>query len=118
MSIERIDSGEILSQAVIHNGIAYVCGQTATDRSKDIKGQTAEILAKIDDRLKRCGTDKSKMLMVTIYLADMTQKNDMNEVWKDWLGDLARPAHSLLKIRSESISTPPSPFKAYSLPPL
>ncbi len=94
MSIERIDSGEILSQAVIHNGIAYVCGQTATDRSKDIKGQTAEILAKIDDRLKRCGTDKSKMLMVTIYLADMTQKNDMNEVWKDWLGDLARPARA------------------------
>lgn len=94
MSIERLDSGEILSQATIHNGIAYICGQTATDRSVGIKEQTAEVLAKIDDRLARCGTDKSKMLMVTIYLADMSQKNDMNEVWKDWLGDLARPARA------------------------
>lgn len=94
MSIERLDSGEILSQATIHNGIAYVCGQTATDRSADIKGQTAEVLAKIDDRLARCGTDKSKLLMVTIYLADMTQKSEMNEVWADWLGTLARPARA------------------------
>ncbi len=94
MSIERLDSGEILSQATIHNGVAYICGQTATDRSVGIKEQTAEVLAKIDDRLARCGTDKSKMLMVTIYLADMSQKNDMNEVWKDWLGDLARPARA------------------------
>ncbi len=94
MSIDHIDSGEILSQAVVHNGIAYVCGQTATDRSTDIKGQTAEILAKIDDRLARCGTDKSKLLMVTIYLADMSQKAEMNEVWLDWMGDLARPARA------------------------
>lgn len=94
MSIERLDSGEILSQATIHNGIAYICGQTATDRSVGIKEQTAQVLAKIDDRLARCGTDKSKMLMVTIYLADMTQKNDMNDVWKEWLGDLARPARA------------------------
>lgn len=94
MSIERIDSGEILSQATIHNGIAYICGQTATDRSKDILGQTEEVLAKIDDRLAKCGTDKSKMLMVTIYLADMSQKNGMNEAWKAWLGDLPRPARA------------------------
>ena len=71
MSIARIDSGDILSQVVIHDGIAYVCGQTAGDRSADIKGQTAEVLAKIDDRLARAGTDKSKLLMVNIYLADM-----------------------------------------------
>jgi enamine deaminase RidA (YjgF/YER057c/UK114 family) len=92
--IERLDSGEILSQATIHNGVAYICGQTATDRSADIKGQTAEVLAKIDDRLARCGTDKSKMLMVTIYLSDMSQKAGMNEVWTAWMGTLPRPARA------------------------
>ncbi len=94
MSIERIESGDILSQVVIHGGIAYVCGQTASDRSADIKGQTVEVLAKIDDRLTRAGTDKSKLLMVTIYLADMSQKAAMNDVWRDWLGDLPRPARA------------------------
>lgn len=94
MTVERLDSGEILSQATIHNGVAYVCGLTATDRGLDIRGQTREVLAKIDDRLAKCGTDKSKLLMVTIYLADIAQKAEMNEVWKEWLGDLARPARA------------------------
>ena len=94
MSIARIDSGDILSQVIIHDGIAYVCGQAAGDRSADIKGQTAEVLAKIDDRLARAGTDKSKLLMVNIYLADMSQNAEMNDVWRDWLGDLARPSRA------------------------
>lgn len=94
MGVEHVDSGEILSQATIHAGVVYVCGQTAADRSAGIKGQTTEVLAKIDDRLARCGTDKSKLLMVTIYLADMTLKAEMNEVWKAWIGDLPRPARA------------------------
>ena len=94
MSIERIDSAEIHTQVVIHGGVAYVCGQTAKDRSADIKGQTAEVLAKLDDRLARAGTDKSKLLMVNIYLADMAQRNQMNEVWQDWLGTAPRPARA------------------------
>ena len=94
MSVQHLDSGEYLSQATIHNGIAYVCGQTASDCDADIKGQTAETLAKIDDRLAKCGTDKSKILMATIYLSDMSMKADMNEVWIDWVGDLQRPARA------------------------
>lgn len=94
MSVEHLDSGEILSQATIHNGIAYVCGQTAADRDGDITAQTKEVLAKIDDRLAKCGTDKSKMLMVTIYMSDMSEKSAMNDVWLDWLGDTIRPARA------------------------
>lgn len=94
MEIQRIDSGETLSRAVVHGGIAYLCGLTATDRSKDIAGQTQEVLDKIDAYLGQCGTDKSKMLMVTIYLADMSHKQAMNAVWMNWLGDLARPARA------------------------
>ena len=94
MTIKRIDSGQTLSQATIHNGVAYVCGQTATDRSVGLKAQTAEVLAKIDDRLAKCGTDKSKLLMVTIYLSDMSMKSEMNEAWFEWMGDLPRPARA------------------------
>lgn len=94
MSVEHLDSGEILSQATIHNGVAYVCGQTAADREGDIAAQTKEVLSKIDDRLAKCGTDKTKILMVTIYLADMSEKSAMNKVWLDWLGDIKRPARA------------------------
>ena len=94
MSVTKHQSGEILSQAVVHNGVAYIAGQTASDRSADMKGQTAEVLAKIDDRLAMVGSDKTRILMATIYLSDMAQKPAMNEAWKAWMGDLERPARA------------------------
>ena len=69
--MKLLDSGEILSQATIYNGTANVCGLMADDKSLDAKGQTEQILAKIDDCLAKCGTDKSKLLMATIYLTNM-----------------------------------------------
>ncbi len=94
MTIEHLDSGDILSQAVTHGDTVYLCGLTATDRSLDITGQTKEVLDKIDDRLAKCGTDKSQLLIATIYLTEIALKPAMNEVWKDWLGDLNRPARA------------------------
>ncbi len=94
MTMEHLDSGEILSQAVTCNGIVYPCGLTADDRSANIRTQTEEVLKKIDDRLARCGTDKSKPLMATVYLTDIDQKAEMNEAWTAWLGDLKRPARA------------------------
>ena len=34
------------------------------------------------------------MLMATIYLTNMNDKEGMNEAWTDWLGDLERPARA------------------------
>lgn len=94
MTVEHLNSGEILSQATIYNGVVNVCGLTADDMSLDAKGQTEQILAKIDDRLAQCGTDKSKLLMATIYMSDMSQKPKMNEAWTAWMGSLERPARA------------------------
>ena len=94
MTVEHLNSGEILSQATIYNGVVYVCGLTADDMSLGMKEQIEQILAKIDDRLAQCGTDKSKILMATIYLSDMSQKPQMNEAWVAWMGSLERPARA------------------------
>lgn len=96
MTIQHLDSGETLSQAVITGDTVFVCGLTATNRDLDIKGQTEEVLAKIDDRLAKCGSDKSKLLNVTIYLTEIKQKPAMNDAWKAWLGDLNRPARACI----------------------
>jgi enamine deaminase RidA (YjgF/YER057c/UK114 family) len=94
MTVEHLNSGEILSQATIYNDVVNVCGLTADDQSLDAKGQTEQILVKIDSRLASCGTDKSKLLMATIYLTNMDDKSGMNEAWTAWLGDLERPARA------------------------
>ena len=94
MTVEHLNSGEILSQATIYNSVVNVCGLTADNLSLNAKGQTEQILAKIDDRLASCGTNKSKLLMATIYLTNMDDKSGMNEAWTAWLGDLERPARA------------------------
>ena len=85
MNITRHDQNDIMSKVVEHNGVVYVSGNTADDNSVDIREQTAQILKKIDGYLAQAGTDKSKLLSATVYVADMSQKPMMNEVWQAWL---------------------------------
>jgi enamine deaminase RidA (YjgF/YER057c/UK114 family) len=96
MTVEHLDSGEFLSQAVIHSDTVYLCGLTATDCELDVAGQTEEVLVKIDDRLAQCGSDKSQLLSATIYLTKIKLKPAMNEIWKAWLGELNRPARACI----------------------
>ncbi|MEL0029122.1 MAG: RidA family protein, partial [Perlucidibaca sp.] len=52
---------------------------------QDIRGQTAQVLAMVDDLLAQAGSDKSRLLSVQIYLADLADYGGMNEVWDAWL---------------------------------
>ena len=90
MSIKRTEIGPIMSRTAEHNGVVYLCGLTADDRSADVKGQTKEILDKIDALLASAGSSKSKLLTATVYLSDMSTKTAMNEVWQTWI-DPANP---------------------------
>ena len=52
--------------------------------------QAVKVLARIDESLAMCGTDKSKILSAMIYLADVTQKKELNRAWDEWV-DRANP---------------------------
>ncbi|WP_342619864.1 RidA family protein [Rhodoferax sp. GW822-FHT02A01] len=69
--IKRLDVGARMSEVAVHNGVAYLAGQVAEDGSQDIGGQTRQVLAAIDALLARVGSDKSKILMTQIFLADL-----------------------------------------------
>ena len=84
-SIQRLHVATRYSEAAIHQGTVYLAGQVPNDVSKDIKGQTAEVLAMIDDLLAQAGSDKNHLLSVTVYLTDMADYAEMNEVWDAWL---------------------------------
>ena len=72
MSINRIQPGKRLSAAVVHGDTIYIAGQIAGDAATDVKGQTQQILKKFDELLAAAGSNKSKLLSATIWLADMT----------------------------------------------
>lgn len=97
--IERIDPSKRLSPAVIHNGLAYLTGQVAADGAADISTQTAQVLAKIDQLLKKCGTDRSRMLSAQVWLADIADFDAMNKVWEKWLESCMPPARATVEAR-------------------
>ena len=83
--IQRFDVGARLSDMAVHNGVAYLAGQVPDDASQDIRGQTAQVLAMVDALLARAGSDKSRLLMVQIFLADLSDFDGMNAVWDAWV---------------------------------
>ena len=67
MSIERLHSGQRMSQAVIHGDTVYLAGQVAQDaKGAPVAEQTKNILDRIDGLLAEAGSDKSKILSATI----------------------------------------------------
>ena len=98
MSIDRIRPGEWNARAVIHNGTAYLSGIVADDKTLPMKGQTEQVLAKIDDALAAAGTDKSKLLSSVVYLADIEQKDAMNEAWMAWIDRDSLPARAAVGV--------------------
>ena len=96
-AILRKGVGPVLSTSVEYHGFVYLAGITADDLSQDVSGQTRQILAKIDDLLEANGTDKSRLLNAQIWLKDIRDRDAMNKLWVEWLGDEGRPARACVE---------------------
>ena len=97
MSIQRFHVGPRLSEMAVHNGTIYLAGQVAEDASQDISGQTRQILAAIDKLLAEVGSDKTRILSTTIYLADMADFAGMNAAWDAWVVPGATPPRATVE---------------------
>jgi enamine deaminase RidA (YjgF/YER057c/UK114 family) len=98
MSITRIGVGKRMSAAVAHGDTVYLAGQVAeATAGKSVAEQTSEILATIDRLLAEAGSDKTKLLMVNIYLADMSTFAEMNSVWDTWVPQGNTPARATVQ---------------------
>lgn len=94
MDIERFDTGQRMSQAVIHGDTIYLAGQVG-EPGATVTEQTREALARVDDLLSRCGSSRQRLLQVTIWLADMqTDFAEMNAVWDEWVPTGAAPTRA------------------------
>lgn len=99
MTIKRHQTGTRMSRVVIHQGVAYLCGQVAEDDTADIIGQTRSMLTKVDTLLTDIGSDRSKLLSATLYLADMADFDAMNSVWDNWVPAGHAPARACVEAK-------------------
>ena len=102
MSIKRLHTGPRMSQVVIHGNTIYTAGIVADDANADVGGQTGQILDKIDTYLKEAGSDKSRILMATIWLSDIHSFDEMNAVWDMWIAKDIPPARACVESRLAS----------------
>ena len=98
MTIQRLEAGPRMSQAVINNGIVYLAGQVAKE-GEDVETQTRSVLGEIDRLLALAGTDKSRLLTATIWLVDIGQFAAMNKVWDAWVDPKNTPARATGEVK-------------------
>lgn len=89
-----------MNQMVAYNGLVFTAGQVAEENAgKSVAEQTAEILRNIDSLLAEAGTDKSRILSTTIYLADIASFGEMNQVWDGWVAPDGKPVRATVEAR-------------------
>ena len=97
--IQRFQVGKRLSEMAIYNGVAYLAGQVPEDDSLDMYGQTQQVLAEIDKWLAQAGTDKSKILMAQVFVADMAEFDEMNRAWDEWVTQNNAPPRAAVEAK-------------------
>jgi enamine deaminase RidA (YjgF/YER057c/UK114 family) len=95
--IIRTEPNKVLSKAVEFHGFVFLQGVVAQDPTKDIKGQTREVLDQIDALLEIHGTDNTRILQAQIWLKDIRDREAMNELWCAWLPAGGAPARACVQ---------------------
>lgn len=95
----RLAPEERLTGAVVYNGLIHLAGQVADNPDLDAQGQMADILQQVDALLAEAGTDKSRLISVQIFLADMADMEGMNRAWDAWLDRANKPARATVQAK-------------------
>ena len=101
-TIKRVNVAKRLSDMAVFNNVAYLAGQVADDVSQDVTGQTAQVLATIDKLLAEAGTDRTRILMAQIFVANMKEFDGMNKAWDAWVADGNAPPRATIEARLAS----------------
>jgi enamine deaminase RidA (YjgF/YER057c/UK114 family) len=76
----------LFSQATKFNGMVFIAGQGA-HFAGDIKAHTDRVLKELEKRLQEAGSSMEKVLKVNVYLDDIKDYKEMNEVFKGRFGN-------------------------------
>lgn len=98
MSIERFGTTRRYSDVVVHGNTVYLVEVPQT-LDADISTQTREVLASVEQLLEKAGSDKSRLLQVSLYLREMADYEAMNAVWDEWVPEGTAPSRACVEAR-------------------
>jgi len=88
--IHRTNPQPQWSDAVTHNGTAYFV--EVPESGDTIEAQALAVFTQAERTLSLCGSDKSRLLMATIYLKHIRDRAAFNAMWEQWLPKGCAPA--------------------------
>lgn len=93
------------SQAIVSNGLVFVSGQlpivpqTGLFPEGGVREQAARSLKNLEQILKEAGSDLSHVVKTTVFLADMGDFAEMNEVYSSFF-KAPYPARSAFAVKT------------------
>lgn len=97
--IIRHHVGARLSESAVYGGVVYLAGMVPESGETDIQGQTRDVLAQIDRHLQEAGSDKTRLLRVEIFLANIADIGAMNVVWDQWVSAGSAPPRATVEAK-------------------
>src|SRR5687767_6174471 len=98
-TIKRHHPGASIARMVECGNLVFVAGTTADDKAASCKGQTEQVLKKIDRLLADAGSDKSKILWCNVWVTDIREKDQMDAAWQAWVDPANKPARATVESR-------------------
>ncbi len=87
-SIERFRGDYVgRNRAVAYGDLVFT---VATADGPDVASQTRGTLDTLERNLVDAGSDRTRILSATVYLTDITTKEEMDAVWCEWIGPAER----------------------------
>jgi enamine deaminase RidA (YjgF/YER057c/UK114 family) len=91
--ITRAHTNDRMSQIVTHGETIYLAGQVGAP-GESVADQTKTCLEKVEVLLAEAGSDATRILQCTIWMADMADFAEMNTVWDAWVPKGHAPARA------------------------
>jgi enamine deaminase RidA (YjgF/YER057c/UK114 family) len=89
------------SRAVVHDDLVFTVAVAPDPVTASLYEQTVKALARIDQSLALCGSDKSRILSAIVYITDMKRKNEMNRAWDEWVDPKNPPMRACIGVELE-----------------
>jgi enamine deaminase RidA (YjgF/YER057c/UK114 family) len=83
------------ADAVVHQGTAYFV-EVPDDPSVGPASQFQMVLDQVDRRLQAVGSDRTRLLQVTIYLPNPKDLASFNQLWDAWIPEGHAPSRACL----------------------
>ena len=91
------------SHAVVAGGLAFIsgllpvgsAGRALADEPFEV--QVARVFSNLDAVLTSCGSSRSQLVQVRVYLTDVELWGPFNALYADWIGD-HRPARCIVPV--------------------